>query len=107
MKNVERLNEYIKKEGPDSILIHSIPNSQNWLVCQKTAENLWTLILMNPMNTTLFYLGECNDAQHIEIWTRLTKIEIGNKISQIVLAERLKTKVKLFIKQYNKFNKRK
>ena len=100
MKNVDRLAKYITKNGPNGILIHTVPRTNNWIICQKIAIDKWLMTLCNPGGNVTFNLGTVNDAQHLQLWAEITKMEIENKTSQILLRKELKDKIHNFKKQY-------
>jgi hypothetical protein len=45
MKNVDRLAKYIATNGANNIMIHTIPGTGNWIVCQKIDKKEWMLHL--------------------------------------------------------------
>ena len=100
MKNVDRLAKYITKNGPNGILIHTVPRTNNWIICQKIAIDKWLMTLCNPGGNVTYNLGTVNDAQHLQLWAEITKMEIENKTSQILLRQELKDKINNFKKQY-------
>ena len=102
MKNVDRLAKYITKNGPDGILIHTVPKTNNWIVAQKIEIDKWLMTLMNPMGNVTFNLGIVNNAQHLELWAEITKMEIESKASQIILRKELKNKINNFLNSYDK-----
>ena len=100
MKNVDRLAKYITKNGPNGVMIHTIPKTNNWIVATKIEVNKWILTLLNPLGNVTFNLGEVTDQQHLELWAELIKIGIENKVSQAKLAKELKDKINQFLKRY-------
>lgn len=100
MKNVERLARHITKNGSESILVHTIPGTSNWIICQKIETNKWTLSLCNPMGNVTYNLGTVTDAQHLELWSQLFTKEIEKKASQLLMAKSLKETIRHFIKHY-------
>ena len=100
MKNIDRLAKHITASGPNGILIHTIPKTNNWIVAQKIEIDKWLLTLMNPMGNVTFNLGAVTNAQHIELWEELIQMKIENKVSQILLRKELKDKINNFIKRY-------
>lgn len=106
MKNIEILNEHIKKHGANSVLIHTIPNSETWLVSEKIEDNKWLLTLMNPLGTVRYNLGQCTNKQICYIWEKLIRAEVETYLSQNQLAKQIRNKIKQFLTQYNKFIKR-
>jgi hypothetical protein len=81
MNNIEKLAEYMSINGEKSILIHTIPGTPHWIVCQKRDE-LWELTLMQPMGNITYNLGTVNNEQHKNLWLQLIRAEIETKISQ-------------------------
>jgi len=106
MKNINRLATHITKHGEKNILIHTIPQTSNWIICQKIENNKWMLTLCNPMGNTTYNLGTIDDGQHIELWNQLIKLEIENKTSQILMAKELRDQIKNLINYYAKENKK-
>jgi hypothetical protein len=102
MTNIDRLSRHITKNGPNGILIHTVPKTNNWIVCQKIEIDKWLLTLMNPMGNVTFNLGTVNNAQHLQLWAEITKMEIEQKTSQILAARELRNKINNFLKQYAK-----
>ena len=89
MKNVDRLAKYITKNGSDGILIHTVPDTKHSIICQKTKPNEWLLTLCNPLGEVTFNLGTVTNDQHLQLWTKITKMEIEKKTSQILLAKEI------------------
>ena len=58
------------------------------------------MTLCNPGGNVTYNLGTVNDAQHLQLWAEITKMEIENKTSQILLRQELKDKINNFKKQY-------
>ena len=102
MKNIDRLTQHITKYGIEGNMIHSIPNTNNWIVAQKIEINKWALILMNPMGNVSYNLGTVTDEEHVKLWNLITRMEIENKASQIMMAKNLREEIKNFIKSYEK-----
>ena len=93
MKNIDRLARYVTANGPNGILIHTVPKTNNWIVCKKIEIDKWILTLMNPMGNVTFNLGTVTDQQHFELWAELLQMEINNRISQAQMAKELKEKI--------------
>ena len=106
MKNIDRLTKFITKNGSESILIHTIPGSQNWIICQKIEKDKWLLTLGAPLGNVTYNLGTATDDQHFEIWNMLMNIEIENKISQLLIAKDLRERIKYFKKSYEQTYKK-
>jgi len=90
MKNIEKIARHIAKNGPDGILVHTIPGTHNWIVCQKLGKDKWELTLCNPMGDVSYNLGFVNEQQHLNLWNRLLVLEVDGKTSQIRMAGELK-----------------
>ena len=97
MKNVDRLAQYIAKHGAKNILIHTIPQTSNWLICQKIEIDKWIITLCDPMGDVVYNLGEVTDNDHVQLWLELTKMDIENKANQIKTAQKLKERVNKFL----------
>lgn len=100
MKNVDRIAKHVTKNGTKGILIHTIPGSSAWLVCQKIDENTWSITLGDPMGNVTYNLGIVSDAQHLVLWNALTKKQIENNESNFKKAKELKQFVFNFLKSY-------
>ena len=107
MKNVERLARYVKKNGPEDILIHTIPQTGNWVICQKVENNKWSLSLEQPMGNVKYNLGHVTTKEHLELWKEITTMQIETKVSTI---NQIKGVIKNFkrnhIKLYNNLLKK-
>ncbi|MDO8451962.1 MAG: hypothetical protein Q7S76_03775 [bacterium] len=111
MKNVERLAKYITKHGSNSFLVHTVPETSNWLICQKIENDKWALTLGNPMGNVTYNLGTVTDAQHLEIWEYITTVTIERKVSQLAVANEYKGLIHHFLlsnyeKEYKNFIKK-
>ena len=102
MRNIDRIAKFVTKHGTGGILIHTIPGTSNWLVCQKMEINKWLVTLCNPMGFVTYNLGTVSDNQHIQLWEELVIMEIEKKTSQILAARELKNKIHQFLKTYEK-----
>lgn len=71
MKNIERFAKHIAKNGPDSILAHDIPETGNWIVCQKIENDKWELTLCNSTGSVAYPLGFTDDESHLALWNQL------------------------------------
>jgi hypothetical protein len=100
MKNVERLARHITKNGSENILIHTIPGTKNWLICQKIETDKWALSLCNPMGNVTYNVGTIDDKRHVQLWKELIKTEIELKASQVLLAKEYKEVIHNFITNY-------
>lgn len=102
MRNIDRLARFITKHGSESIIVHTIPDTSNWLICQKTEINKWLVTMANPMGYVTYNLGNVSDNQHLQLWMELIKMEIEKKTSQVLAARELKNKIHQFLKTYEK-----
>lgn len=106
MRNVDRLARHIAVNGAENIMVHTIPGTGNWLVCQKMDKDKWLITLASPMGNVTYNLGTVSDAQHIDLWGKLIKLELESKTSQVVLAQELKDRIHNFKKAYEKTYKK-
>ena len=100
MKNIERLSQDITKNGAKGILIHTIPGTNNWLICKKIGKNQWNLSIENPLGNTTYNLGTATTKQHTKLWMQLVNMEIEKKISQIMLIKKLKNNMQNLLNLY-------
>ena len=105
MRNIDRLAKYVTKHGSESILIHTIPGTSSWIICQKIELNKWLVTMANPMGYVTYNLGTVSDNQHLQLWMELIKMEIEKKTSQVLAARELKNKIHQFLKTYDKNEK--
>ena len=88
------------------MLIHTLPNTNMWIIAEKTEENQWVLSMGNPMGNITYNLGIVNDLQHIHLWQELIRLEIQTKISKLNIAKQLKEAVYNFNKRYEQTYKK-
>ena len=100
MRNIELLAKYITKNGPSSILIHTVPKTNHWIIAQKIEIDKWLMTLCNPLGNVTFNLGTVTNAQHLQLWSEITRAEVELKTSQILAARELKNKINHFLKKY-------
>ena len=106
MTNIDRLTKYITQYGSKNIIVHTIPRTKNWIICQKIENDKWAITLENPMGNISYNLGILSDKEHLDIWEKLTRIEIEKKSPQISLAKDLREKVYKFTKKYEQTYKK-
>ncbi len=99
MKNIDRLAQYMTKNGSDSFLIHTIYGTKLWIIAQKIEDDKWTLSLADPMGNITHNLGFVDDAGHYELWQRLTIREVEKRMSFQDKAKELRNIVKNFKKE--------
>lgn len=100
MKNIDRITQFVTKNGSSNIIIHTIPGTRNWIIGQKVEPDKWLLTLADPMGSVVYNLGMVTNNQHLEIWHELVAMEYERRTSQRQLAKELKEKVYKFIKKY-------
>ena len=109
MTNIDRITRHIAKNGAENMLIHTLPNTNIWIVAEKIEVNKWVLSMGNPMGNVTYNLGEVTDQQHLNLWQELFRAEINAKISQIERAKQLKKVIynfnKKYAQNYKKFTK--
>jgi outer membrane protein assembly factor BamA len=109
MRNIEKLAKYITKNGSEGIIIHSIPTTKHWLICQKTEKDKWNISMESPMGNTSYNLGTISTEEHLHLWKELIKTEIERKKNRILMAKELKERInnlrKKYVEIYKKFIK--
>jgi hypothetical protein len=104
MKNAERIAKLIiKHELAESILIHTIPGTPHWLICQKIETDKWALSLCHPEKTVVYNLGTVNTNQYIELWKELTMAEVNIRMTQWERINQYKNIIKAFLKKEKKY----
>ena len=80
--NAERVASHIKEHGPGGILIHTLPGTAFWLVCQLSKKNqMWNITLCHPSQTKAYRIAtDISDDRHFEIWNELVKIELSRRV---------------------------
>lgn len=100
MTNLDRILKDIQKGGTKNVLIHTIPGTSNWLICQKFEPDKWLITLCNPMKNVSYNLGTVNNQEHLALWYQLANKEIemkAQKISTSKLASELRHQIKQFL----------
>jgi len=87
MRNIDRLTRLIEKDGASNLLVHSIPGTSQWLICQKIDKEKWVIALCNPMGNTTFNLGTITESEHLALWQEIILLDIKRRIS---IAEKAK-----------------
>lgn len=85
--NSERIAKIISDYGPKSVLIHTVPGTDFWLVMYKTTQTYpnWRCVICNPEQTTWRLVTEnLSDEEHKRVWAALLKIRISSKIKTAV-----------------------
>lgn len=100
MTNIEKVAAYITKHGSESLLIHTVPSTPLWLVCQKlTKQNGWKIIVCNPFQTKHRLVSDnVSDTEHLELWLDLIKLKVSSKITEAT--KDLKKQAQSFRKNY-------
>lgn len=91
MRNIDKLTRLIEKDGAKSLLIHSIPGTSHWLLCQKIEKEKWVIALCNPMGNTTFNLGTITTAEHLNLWQEIILLDIKRRIG---IAEKAKKQLR-------------
>ena len=100
MKNIDRLAQHITKNGAEGVMIHTVPGTSNWLICQKIEPDKWAISLASPLGNVTYNLGHIASKNYINLWSRLIKQELENKTSQISIVKELRERISNFKKQY-------
>lgn len=87
MKNIERIAKYITKNGAKDIMIHTISNGGNWIICQKVDKDEWSITLSHPMGTDIHKVGTVTDKEQLILWKELAKLKIENDTAKITLEQ--------------------
>ena len=90
MKNVERLAKIIAKDGGENILIHSIPGTRVWLVCQAIEPDKWLLTIMEPDKNVSFNIGTVSTREHLVLWEQLIHRQLDIKARNKSTAKKAK-----------------
>jgi hypothetical protein len=106
MRNVDKMLQIIEKKGPKSVLIHTIPANNAWIVCEKIDADIWDLTLCNPMGEDSHHLGLVSEKTHLKIWKELIKRKIRLNQNQADLAEKMQSVVFKFTKKYSETYKK-
>ncbi|MFA5696724.1 MAG: hypothetical protein WC917_04800 [Bacilli bacterium] len=101
MKNIEKLAKYVTKNGAEGMLIHTIPGTGNWIICQKIEQDKWVLSLEKPLGNITYNLGTVTTEEHVHLWKEIAQMTI-EKASQAKLAKEVKDKIYNFAKKHQK-----
>lgn len=101
MKNIDRLAKYITKYGSETLMVHTIKGTGQWLIAQKIEDDKWLISIEDPMGNATFNLGTVTDAQHYRLWMQLTIREVNSKLSQMKIIQELRKVVNNFLKVEN------
>ena len=100
MKNIDRLAHHMVKHGSKGIMIHEIPGTSNWLICQCISPNKWILTLGSPLGNVTHNLGSVTDKQYLDLWRELIVIRFEKSTKNIEAAQQFRKYIKNFIKSY-------
>lgn len=95
--NAERLAAHINQHGSNSILIHTIPGTQFWLVAEKIGKDWWNITLLNPMKNSKFQVGLVSNRDHLKLWHELTTLEIEHRSEAVKAARKMRTLTRHFL----------
>jgi len=101
MKNIDRITRLIAQNGAGSLLIHSIPGTSHWLLCQKIEKEKWVIVLCNPMGNASFNLGTITEAEHLNLWQELILLDIKRRIGIAEKAKMYRNTIRNFRKIKN------
>ncbi len=85
MINAEKIAKHILEHGTKSIIIHTLPQSSFWLICQKTPQSYpnWRIILCDPSKTTWRIISNnVTNNQHLSLIQKLIKAKTFSKINK-------------------------
>lgn len=74
MTNAEKVAQHIAQHGSAGILVHSVPGTRFWLVCQIVPKKSphWKVVLCDPNQTTWRLVSDkVSDEDHIRLWNEL------------------------------------
>lgn len=101
MRNIDRLTRLIEKDGASNLLVHSIPGTSHWLICQKIDKEKWVIALCNPMGNTTFNLGTITESEHLSLWQEIILLDIKKRIGIAEKAEIYRETIRNFRKIKN------
>lgn len=82
--NAERVASHMKEYGAKGILIHTVPGTPFWLVCQLNSQtNKWNITLCHPMHTKAYVIeDDISEDDHYKLWNELIKTELSLKVQK-------------------------
>lgn len=81
--NAERVAAHIKEYGAKGILIHTMPGTPFWLVCQSRPDKKWKITLCHPMHTKAYIIDDdISEDDHYKLWNELIKTELSLKVQK-------------------------
>jgi len=100
MKNIEKIARIILDKKPKNLLIHTIPNTPHWMLCERIEQDKWLLTICNPERNVIHELGIVNTENHLKIWEGLIKMELETKMIHLI-ARKQKQFIRNFINGRN------
>lgn len=96
--NTERVAEHIKEYGAKGILIHTIPGTPFWLICQLNAQTeKWKITLCHPMHKKAYTIAdEISEKEHFELWNELVQLELSRRVK--IAIKTLKQKMENYLR---------
>lgn len=84
----DRIKKGIEKHGAENILIHTIPKTPLWLICQKIKNknppppDSWEIFIGNPLQTKLRLVSQnVTNEEHLLLWKKLVELEVSSKLT--------------------------
>lgn len=106
MKNIDKIARLITKHGAGNLLIHSLPGTKYWMLCEKISCTQWLVSFCDPMGYSVYNLGIISNKQHVDLWMELVRREINIKAAAITVAKELRQCIRNFLKSRNQmYNK--
>ena len=85
MTNAQHIAKFIAKNGPKSVLVHTVPTTGLWLVGLPLEQNYWKFVLMNPDKTTYRLVSKrVTDTERLGLWQELVKLGVNAKMREAV-----------------------
>ena len=79
--NAERIANHIKENGTGGLMIHTVPGTPFWLICQNDKERTWNITLCHPQQTKSYKIAEnISDEEHFELWNQIITLELSRRI---------------------------
>lgn len=79
--NAERIAKHIKEYGPKGMLIHTIPGTPFWLVCEENKNKRWKITVCHPMHRKAYNIAtDISEAEHFQLWNELVQLELSRRV---------------------------
>ena len=90
LTNLEKIAIHIRENGPNSIVIDSIPGRKEWLIAFKNKQGLFMIFLGNPDHKKTIFLGETDRSNYLEIIGKILELKNLRKIKKAELTQTFK-----------------